>query len=694
MDSILFNSELCDFCIKVNHFITTPRQKLSSENRYTSIVWTGLSSQCLFCDQVNEYLRGTGRYQHWPIVTDDKETRCDVYVRHSSLGDETGLQSEVFLRVNNLDIWLEIWADEGSTLPSQIKYKFTTFTHQTTGSRAAEFVISRPPIIEDPSERGFQLIQKWLSVCSETHSNCKKCPYSFDFIDEDEVYLPTRILKIDAKKEQPAVRLIDSHGMKGRYCALSYCWGSPEKMPLRSTTSNIHEHFEKFEWDKLPKTFQDSIILSSKLGIEYLWIDSLCIIQNDAADWSREASRMGSLYKNAYLVIVASGSSDSMAGLFIGDRPKIPSFTLPLRGFEDNTQTDAKHTDAFRGAAGIYHLMFARPDEMKSPKYGPLAQRGWALQEWHLARRRVSFMPGGMTWSCASEQRNERGFAWDLDMWSNMSWAHFLEDYTGRKLTYHLDRLKAVEGVAHEMKTGGREGYNNGIWADDCISDVLWIELQHSHEKDDLRNLPSWSWASTGGPKDWLLKNIDKTSYELVSTTSMMDANSLFLSGQFITADAIESHLNDCCVTALILSTWEDRIDMIRMEVPQLLLAADWFCEPNLRFHRLLLEFRATQSLRGLALMDSVPRDQHEISCILLARIDLDESESQPDSEPESEPESDEEPDEESDEEPDEEPDEDSDEESDKESDSMYSGVLVTHHDKVSQNLRRVNIEG
>lgn len=564
------------------------------------------------------------------------------------------------------------------------------FTDQTTGSRAAKFIISRPPIFKDNSERTIQLIQKWLSVCSDTHG-CDQCPYSYEFIDEDEVYLPTRILKIDAQNEQLAVKLIETPGMKGRYCALSHCWGDPEKMPLRSTTSNIHEHFEKLQWDKLPKTFQDAIIVCGGLGIEYLWIDSLCIIQDDTADWSREASCMGSLYKNALLVLVASGSSDPTGGLFIGDRPGIPSFTLPFYGIQDGTQTDTK----LRDASGIYHLMFAPRDELKSPSRGPLAQRGWALQEWHLARRKVSFMPGGLTWTCAHGCHDERGYFLDLAMYSDLSWACFLEDYTSRRLTYHTDRLKAVEGVASEMRRSGRKGYKSGTWADNCIPDVLWIPLQQSQEKDDLLDVPSWSWASTGSPKHWLFDETEHTWHEPASTICLASPNSLLVSGQLITADTIQPLLHDCCINALSLSTKQTgpvyRSDTVRMLFLAQFLGTDWLNESDLKFRGRLIGLRAAKSLRGLALMDSVLEKQDNISCILLARIDLYGSveESDEDSEEESDEYLSEDLDQEMDDVSDEEPDQ----EFVDQPYNMYPNFPVSHHDKVSHSLRRMNSE-
>ncbi|KAF3022066.1 hypothetical protein E8E14_013344 [Neopestalotiopsis sp. 37M] len=397
-------------------------------------------------------------------------------------------------------------------------------------------------------------------------------------------------------------------------------------MPVRTTTSNIQDHFQKFDLDKFPKTFRETVILCSELEIEYLWIDSLCIIQDDADDWDREASLMGSLYRNALLVVVAAGSNDSSEGLFIGDRPNLPSFSLPFYEAADDTQ---KYENISQ--AEIYHLAFTPPEQMITPALGPLAKRGWCLQEWHLARRRLSFMPGGMSWSCV-QQFDERGYPLDLEMYSHMSWAHFLEDYTSRNLTYHADRLKAVEGVANEMKRGGREGYNYGLWADDCVPDLLWMPLQQGEEKDDLRDVPSWSWASTGSPKEWLLERMSKTSYEINSTTYITNSSYVLVTGKLLTVETIPSRDHDCCIAALASSISQegatDEDETLRTGLLEKLLDEGYYGMPDSTPRRLLLGSPVTKSLRGLALVDKIHDDQDPISCILLASLHLGEFQS------------------------------------------------------------------
>jgi hypothetical protein len=88
-----------------------------------------------------------------------------------------------------------------------------------------------------------------------------------------------------------------------------------------STRETINIWKRKIPWDELPKTFRDAIIISRNLGIEYMWIDSLCIVQDDPRDWELEAAKMGEIYSNAFLVIAASSSVDGDSGCFL-ERPK------------------------------------------------------------------------------------------------------------------------------------------------------------------------------------------------------------------------------------------------------------------------------------------------------------------------------------------------------------------------------------
>jgi hypothetical protein len=98
------------------------------------------------------------------------------------------------------------------------------------------------------------------------------------------------------------------------YITLSHCWG--RHIPLRLFIDNYSSLFERFKLIDLSKTFQDAIMIIRKLGIPFLWIDSLCIIQNSAMDWFTELSKMRQIYKNSYLNLAAAAAKDSTESLF------------------------------------------------------------------------------------------------------------------------------------------------------------------------------------------------------------------------------------------------------------------------------------------------------------------------------------------------------------------------------------------
>ena len=111
----------------------------------------------------------------------------------------------------------------------------------------------------------------WVKKCEGTHISC--------WSERAEVSLPTRVLDLSAVAEMGTVTIVDGQGLRERYVALSYCWGG--KSPLRALKSNIHQLREGVSIEKLPKTAQDTVLVCRRLGIRYLWIDSLCIVQDD-----------------------------------------------------------------------------------------------------------------------------------------------------------------------------------------------------------------------------------------------------------------------------------------------------------------------------------------------------------------------------------------------------------------------------
>ncbi|MBE3045186.1 HET domain-containing protein [Candidatus Bathyarchaeota archaeon] len=113
-----------------------------------------------------------------------------------------------------------------------------------------------------------------LSECLENHPKCGNAP---------ETPLPTRV--IDVNYQDDKVRVIETKGQQGRYVSLSHCWGDDKLMNTKLSAQTFDEYTtEGISLDTFPRTFQDAIEVTRNLGIPYLWIDSMCIIQGDAQD--------------------------------------------------------------------------------------------------------------------------------------------------------------------------------------------------------------------------------------------------------------------------------------------------------------------------------------------------------------------------------------------------------------------------
>ena len=158
--------------------------------------------------------------------------------------------------------------------------------------------------LESSSDMAFRRIKAWLEECSSKHEFCSP--------PELNTKLPTRVINVGSTGQ--TVTLFEHNGTTGRYMTLSHSWGSSPQ--LTTTTKRLNEFKKGVEVSSLPKNFQDAVQITRKLGIRFLWIDSLCIIQDDPQDWERESAQMASIYRNSYLTISATASPDSSSGCF------------------------------------------------------------------------------------------------------------------------------------------------------------------------------------------------------------------------------------------------------------------------------------------------------------------------------------------------------------------------------------------
>ncbi|KAK3934310.1 heterokaryon incompatibility protein-domain-containing protein [Diplogelasinospora grovesii] len=343
------------------------------------------------------------------------------------------------------------------------------------------------PLADSSSEEALSVLRGWLEECATNH----KCGAANGLSGEDdtaEPELPTRILEISAEAESSSMRLVETGGKRGRYAALSHCWGPPDKQPLRTTKATLQQHLAGIPVPGLPKTFRDAVTITRAVGLRYIWIDSLCIVQDDRDDWSSEAPRMAQVYGTAYLVIAASGARNSTEGCFIPRIPPGSSFAIPYPA-GDGEQSG--------------QVLLSKPKDitLTDPVFQPLGRRAWGLQEWLLARRIVHYTAGGMLWSCKQLENStmcEEGIQSDVGQGSLSDWDKIIGLYTIRSLTHLPDKLIAVQSLAEEMQKSRTDRYCNGLWTSDLPQQLFWIGPDITRPKE-LEGFPSWSWASTDG---------------------------------------------------------------------------------------------------------------------------------------------------------------------------------------------------
>lgn len=209
-------------------------------------------------------------------------------------------------------------------------------------------------------------VKQWLDHCITDHTDT--CP-------ETVTDLPTRVIDVGSRQRDPKLHE-PTPGDRGCFCALSYCWG--RSVPFVTSLSTYEDRKKGFSIELLPQTIKHAVLLVRELGISYLWVDSLCIIQDSVSDWEREAARMCDIYSHAVLTIVAVDSPHCNAGIFFEDprRHYIKIGTDDESVFaRENVHNTVTNTDHFT--------------PIQELKLDALHERGWCLQEVTLAPRKV-----------------------------------------------------------------------------------------------------------------------------------------------------------------------------------------------------------------------------------------------------------------------------------------------------------------
>jgi len=338
-----------------------------------------------------------------------------------------------------------------------------------------------------------QMAKSWFGDCIRSHSACRPSQHGPN---------PTRLIQVGAD----GPRLILSAGICGpiSYATLSHCWGSLKI--LRLVKSNFSQLQQKIPLDGLCQTFQDACKITEELGIRYLWIDSLCIIQDDPDDWNREALQMAVVYGRSSINISASKATDGSMGLFASRNPKsVEVLQICLDWMKWDTFPEALDPlgDICKGTLYDCAPLFMHK---KCISESPLGKRAWVLQERILSCRSLHFS-SQLFWECKERTACETFPGWlpgifrwkdgDIEAEGNLEhWFAIVWLYTRCKLTFTKDKFIAISGVAKSLQERYSDEYVAGFWRKDLERQLLWYSHRPTARPSPPR-APSWSWIST-----------------------------------------------------------------------------------------------------------------------------------------------------------------------------------------------------
>lgn len=343
--------------------------------------------------------------------------------------------------------------------------------------------------------------QSWFETCLNSHPHCKS----------EIPHLPTRVVDVGSSNEH--TKLITTDGKTSKpYVALGYSWGKSPN--LRLLAKDLLSYSQRgIPFKAMPKSVQDAVIITRTLGVQYLWVDALCIMQDSSSDWDKEAAMMGDIYSNATVVMKAASTADCQDGLYRArERDEVADLNLKVE-LED-------------GSLGFASL---RIESLVTEE--PLDGRGWCLQESWLARRMLVLGSRQTWWECPTCTLTESGGAQvhgklgpapfhkpthfvfagkGYGVRDEYSWEDVVQDLTSRTFTYADDNLPALAGIAKLFHNTSHVGdtYIAGLWKSGLPRNLLFTVSPHKAQNPDedrpaAYHAPSWSWASTSGIVHW-----------------------------------------------------------------------------------------------------------------------------------------------------------------------------------------------
>jgi Heterokaryon incompatibility protein (HET) len=362
---------------------------------------------------------------------------------------------------------------------------------QLESSYFSHFRSDPPPNTKSPGT--LLLARKWLRNCLENHAKCDG--------NRDVTWIPPRLL--DLRRRHVRLKCFpEGARSQEHYAALSYCWGSNPSI-LTLTTDKLNELQEGITTSDFPLVIRQAVEACRMLTINYLWVDSLCILQSgpgSTKDWLRHTKLMRLVYSNAVLTICAARASEPGEGMFAERDPS--AITAP------------KIMHSGRELTFIEEWMFRQGRQSM-----PVATRGWILQEGLMSPRTLSFEKDQVFWACEEMPNacevfttgppcaiDEVMIPFNLpdtitEKEGHRIWDDIIKDYTRRSLTTpDKDKFVALSAIAGRMAQLLDDQYVAGMFLRSLPMSLLWtIDRKIVSKPGGTYRAPSWSWACFDG---------------------------------------------------------------------------------------------------------------------------------------------------------------------------------------------------
>lgn len=364
----------------------------------------------------------------------------------------------------------------------------------------------------------------------------------------EATFVPTRLIDVGTSlSDVPRLVLSSNFPMSAetKYAALSYCWGDREdaEAQLKTETATLEKRCEGIPCEIMTPAIKDAVELTKAIGLRYVWIDALCIIQDDTTDWSYESGQMGRVFHHAFVTFCGlSSTSCHESFLQRARRITVPfqSALIPEITGHLSVRIASRMDEAFDHRRGYSF------DRLTSQ----WAERAWIYQEEKLSTRLLLFGATKMHFRCGTHQWSEgddklshldssiislhhRTIGIKQGKYPASSlyedWNMLVDDYGHRDTTYETDRLPAISGLARLIWETLGDHYLAGLWKGDILNGLAWYGIPESYGLQNHLQIirereytaPSWSWASYEGAGIYS----EHLGWKTVSDCTLLDAD-------------------------------------------------------------------------------------------------------------------------------------------------------------------------